>query len=80
LVELAEGVFSLPVRRGYPMGIGGLVDVVNNPIYATGVGLVLHGFQENKWKKGGFERRESLRKLLDQRLLKKVKELFKEIF
>jgi len=62
------------------MGIGGLVDVVNNPIYATGVGLVLHGFQENKWKKGGFERRESLRKLLDQRLLKKVKELFKEIF
>ena len=31
--------------------MGGLVDVVNNPIYATGVGLVLHGFQENKGRK-----------------------------
>jgi cell division protein FtsA len=80
LVELAEGIFSLPVRRGYPIGVGGLVDVVNNPIYATGVGLILHGYQENRWRRGGYERRESLKKLLDQRLVKKVKELFKEIF
>ncbi|OPY64990.1 MAG: Cell division protein FtsA [Syntrophorhabdaceae bacterium PtaU1.Bin034] len=80
IVELAEGIFSLPVRKGNPIGIGGLVDVVNNPIYATGVGLILHGLQEDKWKKGGYEKRETLRKLLDKRLLKKVKELFKEIF
>jgi cell division ATPase FtsA len=25
------------------MGVGGLLDVVNNPMYATGVGLVLYG-------------------------------------
>jgi cell division protein FtsA len=80
IVELAEGIFSLPVRKGFPTGIGGLVDVVNNPIYATGVGLILHGFQENKGRKGGYERRETFRKLLDKGLLKKVKELFKEIF
>jgi cell division protein FtsA len=80
IVEMAEGVFSLPVRKGYPIGIGGLVDVVNNPIYATGVGLILHAYQENKWRKGGYEKRETLRKLLDKRLLKKVKELFKEFF
>lgn len=41
--ELAEQVFNLPVRRGTPIGIGGLVDLVNSPIYATGVGLVLYG-------------------------------------
>jgi cell division protein FtsA len=41
--ELAEQVFNLPVRRGIPRGIGGLVDVVNSPMYATGVGLVLYG-------------------------------------
>jgi len=80
IVDLAEGVFSLPVRKGFPTGIGGLVDVVNNPIYATGVGLILHGFQENKGRRGGYERRETFRKLLDKGLLKKVKELFKEIF
>jgi len=41
--ELAEQIFDAPVRLGYPMGISGLVDVVNSPLYATGVGLVLWG-------------------------------------
>ncbi|MBI4126929.1 MAG: cell division protein FtsA [Deltaproteobacteria bacterium] len=41
--ELAEQVFNLPVRRGSPMAIGGLVDVVRSPMYATGVGLVRVG-------------------------------------
>jgi len=41
--ELAEQIFNLPVRRGAPQKIGGLVDVVNSPVYATGVGLVIYG-------------------------------------
>ncbi|HTG81835.1 MAG TPA: cell division protein FtsA [Geobacteraceae bacterium] len=41
--ELAEQIFNLPVRRGLPQQIGGLVDVVNSPVYATGVGLVVYG-------------------------------------
>ncbi len=41
--ELAEQVFNLPVRRGVPQNIGGLVDVVNTPAFATGVGLVVYG-------------------------------------
>jgi len=41
--ELAEQIFNLPVRRGVPRDIGGLTDVVNSPIYATGVGLVKYG-------------------------------------
>jgi len=41
--ELAEQVFNLPVRRGLPVDIGGLSDVVNSPIYATGVGLLKYG-------------------------------------
>ena len=41
--ELAEQVLGLPVRRGAPRGVGGLVDVVKSPMYATGVGLVLYG-------------------------------------
>lgn len=49
--ELAEQVFDMPVRRGYPKGVGGLVDVVKNPIYATGVGLVLYGLEEGKKKR-----------------------------
>jgi cell division protein FtsA len=43
ITELAEQIFNAPVRRGFPRGIGGLTDVVNSPMYATGVGLVLYG-------------------------------------
>ncbi len=43
VVELAEEVFHLPVRLGLPQHVGGLVEVVRNPIHATGVGLLLFG-------------------------------------
>lgn len=43
LIDLAEEVFHIPVRLGSPQHVGGLVDVVRNPIYATGVGLLLFG-------------------------------------
>jgi cell division protein FtsA len=42
-IELAEEIFHMPVRLGYPQHISGLVDVVRNPIYSTGVGLLLFG-------------------------------------
>jgi cell division protein FtsA len=44
-VELAEEVFHMPVRLGSPQYVEGLMDVVRNPIYATGVGLLLYGFE-----------------------------------
>ncbi|MCG8555326.1 MAG: cell division protein FtsA [Proteobacteria bacterium] len=41
--ELAEKILGVPVRRGSPAGVGGLVDVVRSPAFATGVGLVKYG-------------------------------------
>lgn len=43
VVELAEEVFHMPVRLGEPQNIFGVVDVVCNPIHATGVGLLMYG-------------------------------------
>ena len=40
--EIAEQIFDLPVRRGCPVGVGGLADHVNSPEFATPVGLVLY--------------------------------------
>ena len=56
MTELAEEVLGVPVRRGVPRGIGGLVDVVKSPIYATGVGLVLYGAKHRE--QGMFRIRE----------------------
>ncbi len=44
-VDLAEEIFHMPVRLGLPQYVAGLVDVVRNPIYSTGVGLLLFGHQ-----------------------------------
>ncbi len=44
-VELAEEVFHMPVRLGSPQYVGGLKEVIRNPIHATGVGLLLYGHE-----------------------------------
>ncbi|MDP3425882.1 MAG: cell division protein FtsA [Humidesulfovibrio sp.] len=51
--DLAEQVFDLPVRIGYPEYVGGLHDMVNNPKYATAVGLLLYGAENRVVKSGG---------------------------
>jgi len=43
VVEIAEQIFNVPARLGYPSRVGGLSEVVNKPMYATAVGLVLYG-------------------------------------
>ena len=48
VIELAEEIFHMPVRLGVPQYVTGLVDVVRNPIYATGVGLLLFGHQQRR--------------------------------
>jgi cell division protein FtsA len=51
VIDLAEEVFHAPVRLGMPQGVSGLVDVVRNPMHATGVGLLLFG-RENYVRRG----------------------------
>lgn len=45
-VDLGEQVFQMPVRVGAPKKVSGLSEVVNNPIYSTGVGLLLYGYHQ----------------------------------
>ena len=40
--EIAEQIFDLPIRRGIPIGVGGLADHVSSPTFATPAGLVLY--------------------------------------
>jgi cell division protein FtsA len=47
-IELAEEIFHMPVRVGVPQFVTGLADVVKNPIYSTGVGLLLFGQRQIK--------------------------------
>ena len=72
--EIAESVFELPVRLGTPQGISGLVDVVNSPMYATAVGLVLYGAKHQSKKR--FRIRDAN---IFNRIMTRMKTWFKEI-
>ncbi len=74
VTEIAETVFNLPTRLGKPHGIKGLVDVVNNPMYATGVGLVLFGARNRSEKK--FRIRDSN---IFNKIIGRMKRWFKEV-
>jgi cell division protein FtsA len=50
VIELAEEIFHMPVRLGMPQGVRGLADIVRNPIYSTGVGLLLYGIKQQHHK------------------------------
>jgi len=74
VVDVAESVFNLPTRIGKPMGIRGLVDVVNNPMYATAVGLVLYGARFQAKKKFRIRDRN-----IFNRVMARMKRWFKDI-
>jgi len=52
VVELAEEIFHMPVRIGMPSEVSGLVDIVRNPTYSTGVGLLLYGMKHAQEREG----------------------------
>ncbi len=74
VTDVAEAVFDLPTRLGKPRGISGLTDVVNNPMYATGVGLVLYGARNQPKKK--FRIRDTN---IFNRVMVRMKKWFKEV-
>ena len=63
-VEMAERSFGLPVRLGVPTHVGGLVDIIGNPTYSTGVGLVLQGMKRHE---------RAVYRVRDDKILSKVK-------
>lgn len=44
--ELAEQIFNVPTRLGYPRNITGMKDLVNNPKFATAIGLLRYGAEK----------------------------------
>ncbi len=74
-VELAEKILGMPVRLGIPMEVGGLKDIIGNPIYSTGVGLVQYGLDNNENKKIRIRDENIFRTVLDS-----MKNWFHEFF
>ena len=68
---LAEEIFHMPVRVGMPYEVNGLADIVRNPTYSTGVGLLLYGLKQHQEKYGGSGGKDS-----GANIFEKVKRFF----
>ena len=66
MIELGEEIFHMPVRLGMPRYVGGLSEVVSNPRYATGVGLVLMGKQQLERQINGQMEMNSVTRVFDK--------------
>ena len=72
MVEIAERIFDLPVRVGKPSGVGGLIDVINSPVYSTAVGLIIYGYRTREVRRDRYTMR--------RRPLWRFREWFNEMF
>jgi cell division protein FtsA len=75
VVELATETFGLPVRIGYPMKLGGLVEEYSSPEFATAVGLLLFGSRREDGASIDIQRKDR-----SQGLFTRLKEWFQEFF
>jgi len=73
--ELAEKIFNMPVRIGFPRNLGSLEDQLTSPIYTTSVGLVQYALREIDNEE--FE--EETENVMD-RMKDKFKKIWGEIF
>lgn len=65
LLELAEQIFNCTVRYGLPVGLRGLVDVINCPTWCTASGLLLYGLSAEKRKaRSGKKQPRSMRQFM----------------
>ncbi|TVM19782.1 cell division protein FtsA [Oceanidesulfovibrio indonesiensis] len=73
--ELGEQIFNMPTRVGFPSEVGGLRDVVNSPMYATAVGLLMFGAE-----KEGMEHKFRIRDAnVFNRILSRMRKWFSDI-
>jgi cell division protein FtsA len=75
MAEIAEQIFDLPIRRGFPSGVGGLADHVNSPEFATAVGLAMYAHRNQPGDSGRLVGAGAL-----GRIAGRLRVLFKEFF
>jgi len=77
IVDLASAIFGMPVRIGNPLGIGGLRDMVDSPIYSTAVGLCLYAM-DNSPRLGPTDHKDEEKNI--NSIVERLKEWVKEFF
>ena len=55
IIDIAQEIFIMPVKIGIPDTINGKAEIINNPRYATGIGIIKYVIENKKVLKEQFE-------------------------
>ena len=55
IIDIAQEIFNMPVKIGIPDTINGKAEIINNPRYATGIGIIKYVIENKKVLKEQFE-------------------------
>lgn len=81
LAEMGEYIFDVPVRRGQPVSVGGLTEVVRSGSFATSVGLLFQGRNQKNFQHGlAQDSSGSAQSSWSDKMGTRIKSLFEEIF
>lgn len=77
IVDLAKDVLKLPVQIGFPLSIDGIVDKVDEPSFATAIGLMLWGMDAEKEREVKYDFTKWTKAPIIEKTVGKVKRIFK---
>lgn len=77
IVDLAKNVLKLPVQVGFPLEIGGIIDKVDEPSFATAIGLMLWGMEMEKEQERKFNFTKWLKYPMIEKTVGRVRSVFK---
>ena len=62
VLDLARDVLGLPVQMGFPVDVGGVVEKVDDPAYASALGTLMWGLREGSVRSplGNFQMKRAL--------------------
>jgi cell division protein FtsA len=77
IIDIAQEIFNMPVKIGIPDTINGKADIINNPRYATGIGIIKYVIENKKILNEQFEINNNNSTI--NIFVNKIKNVFKKI-
>ena len=77
ITDIAQEIFNMPVKIGIPDTINGKADIINNPRYATGIGIIKYVLENKNNLNEQFE--ISIKNSSINTFINKIKNVFKKI-
>ena len=79
IIDIAQEIFNMPVKIGIPDTINGKAEIINNPRYATGIGIIKYVIENKEMLNEQLEVNNNNNNSIINTFINKIKNVFKKI-